>query len=102
MDIEMKKVAIEFTYHTDILGVPDFVYNNIRKYQKSFDKWLYDKENDHNYWVLIDGKKRAVSFDTQAFVDYLNVVLGNDRAERTIILERDVKYVPDDIKKLYF
>ena len=58
----MKKIALKFTYHTDLIIVPDDVFQNISEIRLKFDKWLYDKSNDHGYWVYIDGKRKAVSF----------------------------------------
>lgn len=65
----MKKVAVEFTYHTDIIEVPDHIARSISKVQQKFDKWLYDKSNDHGCWIVIDRQKRAVSFGTSDFVN---------------------------------
>ena len=70
----MKTVALNFTFHTDLIEVSDDIFQNIYEIRKKFDKWLYDKSNNHDYWICVDGKKRAVSFDTEAFIHYLNDV----------------------------
>ena len=53
----MKKIALKFTYHADLIIVPDRIFQNIHEIRLKFDKWLYDKSNDHGHWVYIDGKK---------------------------------------------
>ncbi len=95
------KIALEFTYHTDIINVPEYIGINIRKYQRKFDKWLYDKDNDHGHWVLIDGKKKAVSFDTSVFVDYLNTYCLCDD-EKVKIITENAETIPNDIKTIFF
>lgn len=98
----MKKVAIEFTYYIDIIEVPDDILLNMKKYQKSFDKWIYDKTNDHGYWEVINGKKKAVSFDTEAFVKYLNNFHLKSRKEQAKVLKHNVDIYDKDILTLYF
>lgn len=98
----MMKIALEFTYHTDIIAVPDDIGNQIKKCQCAFDKWLYDKENRHDYWVLKDGKKTAVSFDTMAFVNYLNHFYLSDSEDKVIVLEEDSVDIPKGITILFF
>lgn len=39
----MKAVAVEFTYYTDIIEVPDHIADSIRAVQGRFDQWIYDK-----------------------------------------------------------
>lgn len=54
----MIKIALEYTYYVDIIQVSERIAKDIKKYQALFDKWLYNKTNDHGHWILIDGKKR--------------------------------------------
>lgn len=39
----MKAIALEFTFHTDVIEVPDNIAKSIRKIQSKFDEWFYDK-----------------------------------------------------------
>ena len=39
----MKAIALEFTFYTDVIEVPDNIAKNIRKNQSKFDEWLCDK-----------------------------------------------------------
>lgn len=41
------KVVVRMTYDADIIEVPNHIGNNIEKYQAEFDKWLYNKKNNH-------------------------------------------------------
>ncbi len=96
------KIALKFTYDTDIVSVPEDIGSHIKRYQERFDKWLYDKDNDHGYWVVQEGKRVAVSFDAQAFVDYLNTVWLQDREEKAVILQEGEKNIPTGMPLLYF
>lgn len=98
----MAKVAVESAYVVDIIDVPEYIAKNIRKYQRSFDKWLYDKQNDHGLWVIADGKKTAVSFGTQDFVDYLNeYVLSKDDSKCSVI-GKGLRSVPEGMPSIWF
>ena len=98
----MKKIALKFTYYTDLIMVPDSVLQSIHEIRLEFDKWLYDKSNDHGYWVYIDGKRKAVSFDTKAFVHYLNNVYLPKGKEKVIVLQEKAKSISSDIPMLFF
>jgi hypothetical protein len=98
----MKKIALSFEDDTDIISVPDEIALNIKKHQHAFDKWIYNKDIDHEYWVKIDGRKMAVSFDTDAFVKYLNDFPLKSSEEKASVLEYNVESFDKDIPKLYF
>ena len=84
----MKFVAIEFAFETDIIKVPDHIANSIKAVQQRFDEWIYDKSNDHGCWIIQDGKKMAVSFGTEDFVNYINQYeLGDDACHARIVQE---------------
>ena len=96
------KIALEFTYHTDIISVPDDIGKNIKKYQLKFDKWLYDKDINHGNWIVKNGKKFAVSFDTKTFVDYLNNVHLCNMSEKAIIIQENAQQIAKDVPALFF
>ena len=55
------------------------VGRKVRKLQRDFDTWLYNRDNNHSYWEVAhideDGNKLyGVCFDTEAFVYWLNNV----------------------------
>ena len=63
-------VKVEFMYEgdTEYIRCPAKVGRNIRQLQREFDKWLYNRENNHPYWEVAhvdeEGNKfYGVSFD---------------------------------------
>lgn len=98
----MKKIAIEFTYHVDMIVVPDDVAENIKKIQRRFDKWLYDKSINHGCWIIKNGKKMGVSFDTSDFVNYINTYILNNNVLKARIIQTNLKIAPDNIPVLFF
>lgn len=98
----MKKIALKFTYYTDLIMVPDSVSQNIHEIRLKFDKWLYDKSNNHDYWVYIEGKKKAVSFDTIAFVHYLNDVYLPHSKEKASVFQEKVESISSGVPVLFF
>lgn len=68
----MKNVIVQFTYDAYIIQVPNKVAARIHRHQETFDKWLYDKNNDHCLWQIVNGEKYAVAFGIEDFVAYLN------------------------------
>lgn len=98
----MVNIALEFTYHTDIISVPDRIGTKIRKYQNLFDKWLYDKNNNHGHWIIENGKPIAVSFDTSTFVEYLNKYHIDTPDEKAIIVEENSTNFPSSMTVIWF
>ena len=98
----MQKIALSFTYYTDIIEMTDEIAKHIKKYQNAFDKWLYDKNNEHGLWVYINGKKKAVSFDSSDFVNYLNTYIIRDNNMKVRIVQSGLEKTPSDIPVLFF
>ena len=98
----MKRVAIEIEYYTDIIEIPDNILNKIELYQYQFDKWIYNRENEHEYWIKKNGRKIGVGFGSEAFVDYLNLFCLNGSSEKAKLLEKHASNIPEDITKLVF
>jgi hypothetical protein len=44
----MGKVLLIWTYESDMIECPDYISNNIIVYVNKFDKWMFDKNNQHN------------------------------------------------------
>ena len=101
----MKKVIVQFTYDAYTIEVPKEVARCIRRHQESFDKWLYDKSNDHGLWEIVNGEKQAVAFGIEHFVAYLNnnVLRSCPRKVKIVKVEKGRK--PGWLcihKKIYF
>lgn len=92
-----------FKFHdfdVDVLDVPEFVITDIKKIQKQFDKWLYDKDNPKT-WHRDVG---AFCFRGDMFVHWLNEYLLKDSKVKAKILEsqaEDSDYDPD-LLRLYY
>ena len=39
----------------------------LKIYKKIFFDWLFDKNNNHKYWIIVQGEKVACEYGTQAF-----------------------------------
>ena len=85
----MKKVIVQFTYDVYTIEVPNQVAKSIRRHQEAFDKWLYDKNNDHGLWQIINGEKQAVAFGIEHFVAYLNDNVLRDCPEKVKIVKAE-------------
>jgi len=88
-------IALQHTYHVDVIYVPDALGIKIKKIQDRFDKWLFDKTNDHGHWIIIDGRKRAVSFGTDTFIQYINTYHLADSDDKAYLVDKDLLTIPD-------
>lgn len=95
------KCIVKFDCYADIIEVPEFVAARIREYRNLFLDWLYDKSNDHKYWV---GEKDGVCYDTDAFVEWLNEkVIAENCPPAAIIGEGfDVDTQPEGMIEIFF
>lgn len=91
-------VKIEFDYEndTEYIRCTAKVGRNIRKLQRQFDKWIYDRNNKHPYWELahIDEEGNeiyGVCFDAEAFVYWLNHVKYVKRKKVARLVEKPNK-----------
>lgn len=98
----MKKVILKWMYYSDIIKVPNDIVEDIHGYQMKFDKWLSDKDSKHNYWVTLqneEGDSLALSFDSEAFVTWLNDYILSDSIEKVTFEEKDIQ-LSDEHKSL--
>ena len=102
------KCYVEFGLTADIIEIPNPVARKIDKYRNDFLDWIYDRNNSHKYWVKVkDGKGGwydAVCYDTDAFVDWLNENVINDKMEPATIVKRDVgiNNCPKGMLRIFF
>lgn len=86
----MKEVIINWTYCYDQIACPSFIADDLEHYQMEFDSWISNPNNEHEYWIYIDAGEVALSFDTDAFVNWLNkYVIEND--EKAYFLQRNIE-----------
>lgn len=70
-------------FDVDILDIPKDVVQNIKKTQKDFDKWLYDKSNKLTW----DKKQGSFCFRGDAFVYWLNEFVLKERKDKAFLVE---------------
>lgn len=86
----MKEIIINWTYYYDKIVCPSFVVDNLENYQTKFDAWISNPVNKHEYWECLEDGEMALSFDTDAFVNWLNdyVIIDDEKA---YFLQRNMK-----------
>ena len=78
---------VRFDCHADIIEIPTNIAVRIHEYRNQFLDWLYDKHNDHDYWV---GNKEGVCYDTDAFVEWLNNNVKSGQTHPITIIEEGI------------
>jgi hypothetical protein len=90
-------VKIEFTYEedTEYINCPSKVGRNIRQLQRDFDRWIYDRKNEHPYWEVAhvdeEGIFYGVCFNAEAFVYWLNNVRFKKGIQVARLIEKPLK-----------
>lgn len=87
--IEMR-ILVQFCVNADIIECPAFILNDLKSYQNEFTEWLYDKTNDHAYWMYKDGEKYGCSYRSEAFVEWLNKFILDKHEEKAKVVEQSV------------
>ena len=84
-------VLIRFTYKSYLVDIPHLEggKKEINKLVNKFDKWLYDKDNNHGLWIIKDKKKYGVGFDVDDFVDWINRIFCSDETKKAKVLIRE-------------
>ena len=98
-------VNVVFTFNYDLIDVPKDIANNIKKYQLQCDKWLFDKNNNHNFWIRRgSNKKYAVNTCSEAFVYYLNTfVLKNSNGVASVVESyKDPDLLDESMPTIYY
>ena len=88
----MKPVILDWGWWYDVIQCPDYIANDIRQYQMQFDKWLFDENSEHGYWVsypdpaIESTDKVALSWDVEAFINWLNRFVVNENMNEKVSL----------------
>ena len=91
-------VNVVFTYDYDLIDVPQELVKQIKKLQLKCDKWLYNKENEHEYWIKEGlSTKFAVNTCSEAFVYWLNTFVLADFEYKAKIVQKDMPMDSIDI-----
>lgn len=86
-----------------LIRIPDNIADNALEYQMKFDKWLFDKNNDHGYWHTCpeNGELALMYNPSEAFIKWLNeYVIDNE--EKAIVVKEDISVIPKDMIVLHF
>ncbi len=75
----------------DIVYIPDCIKCNVEELQNSFFNWLFDENNDHDYWIIINGKKQACEYGIDAFVKWINDTICIAQSDKAQIIESNAK-----------
>jgi len=86
----------------EIMYVPQCIFENIEEHQRNFFKWLFDKNNDHQYWRYLDGNKSYCEYDANAFVQWLNEIILYESNEKAAIVEKNGSIHNSITKVIYF
>ncbi|MEH6937536.1 hypothetical protein V7056_06710 [Bacillus sp. JJ664] len=90
-------VKIDFCHEaaTEYIKCHSKVGRNIRTLQRDFDRWLYDRQNNHPYWEEFeedDGTKHiVVRFNEDAYVYWLNNVRFNKGKQVAKLIKKPYK-----------
>ena len=82
----------------DIIDLALQDFETVRILQGIFFKWLYNKDNDHEYWVYRNGQKIGCAYDTIAFINWVNKYYSSCAAQ---IIEQHTR-AHDDYPTIYF
>lgn len=96
------KVLVEFSVDADIIECPKWTVEELPAYQIQFREWLFDKKNDHPYWVYKNEEKHGCCYRSHAFVEWLNNFVMQDNLEKATVIEECVSYETGHICRVIF
>ena len=76
--------------YADIISVPDLGLS-VNALQEEFFKWLFDKNNNHRYWIIVDGEKKACKYGIDAFIYWFNHVYLSDDSDKAYIIRENTE-----------
>ena len=88
--------------YVDIIFIPDYIGKDIEDLQEDFFDWLFDENNNHKYWIIVQGEKVACEYGTQAFVDWINNKLFKGKKEKVYIIKKNATEWDESNRKLIF
>jgi len=87
------QIIVRFDMDGDIIDVPQIIADNITKYQDEFLEWLFNDENDHEYWFYENGEKFGCSYRSEAFVGWLNEYPLKEIPEKATVSSSGVPHI---------
>lgn len=87
--------------YADIIYLPD-IGLNIDDLQEAFFKWLFNKNNNHKYWIIVNGEKKACKYGVDAFIDWFNHIYISDNSVKAYIIKENAEKWDNEEKYLIF
>lgn len=84
----------------DIVNIPNEIVGNLDEVVHEFLAWMFNKSNNHKYWVIEGGEKKYCSYSTEAFIDWLNQFII--KGEKATIIAISSKQIDDTFPIIYF
>lgn len=56
----------------DVIDIPQVVLDDMHNIKQMFFDWLFNKSNNHKYWICVGGVKKYCSYRADAFIEWLN------------------------------
>lgn len=76
--------------YADIVYIPEAILD-IEELQNDFFRWLFDKKNEHQYWVIVNGEKKMCQYGTQAFIEWINNTVLSESIDKSCIIKENSK-----------
>ena len=96
-------VNLIFDLYADVIFVPDDIGENLKKYQRKYDKWLFGCENQ--FWVKDEtGRKLGVHVTAEGFLYWLNEFVLKDSDEKAYLIEgnKNIDEVNKSLHTIYY
>ena len=87
--------------YADIVYLPN-IKIDIEILQEYFFKWMFDKKNNHKYWVIINSEKVYCQYGTQAFVEWFNQHIVKHSMEKAYIVKENATSWDDNNESIIF
>lgn len=95
-------IEARFDSDSDLIECPDDILENIEDLQEKFWKWLFDKNNDHKYWIYKNDQKFGCCYRADAFVEWLNQYVLRNADKEAKVVACCVKNVKKSSKTIFF
>ena len=85
----------------DVIWIPQSI-TNIEKLQIDFFEWLFDKKNNHKYWIIVNNEKKYCNYGVDAFVDWINSNVLIDEKDKARVILRNSREIFEGNNNLFF
>lgn len=86
--------------YVDIVNMPSEIVDNLDEVVNKFFAWMFDKSNNHKYWVIEGSEKKYCSYSTEAFIEWLNQFII--KGKKATIIAISTEQIDDTLPTLYF